>query len=316
MPTYRRMTLVLLIALAGAGVWAPGPAQARPASGGYWLAGADGGVFSYAAPFYGSGVPVPGGPAPCMFTPQPPSTLTASQGCTAIGGVADGSGYWLLNLARQPTPFGGAGFSGADTGCTSLNGAEGTWVGMASSLDGAGYRMVASNGGVMGCGDAPPPYGGLTSETVAAPVVGMAATPDGLGYWLVAADGGVFAFGDAAFVGSLGGTPLNAPIVGMSRTGDGLGYWLVAADGGVFAFGDATFVGSLGGTQLNAPVVGIATAPSGQGYWLAAADGGVFAFGTAPFLGSMAAKPLSAPIVGIAPELAPFIGCPLLFAAC
>ena len=89
---------------------APGVAQARPVPSGYWLAGADGGVFSYGAPFYGSGVPEPGVPAPCAITPQPPSTLNASQGCASIGGVADGSGYWLLNLARQPTPFGGAGF--------------------------------------------------------------------------------------------------------------------------------------------------------------------------------------------------------------
>ena len=316
MPLVPRITLVLVMAMAIGGVWAPGVAQARPVPSGYWLAGADGGVFSYGAPFYGSGVPEPGVPAPCAITPQPPSTLNASQGCASIGGVADGSGYWLLNLARQPTPFGGAGFRGAATGCTSLNGAEGSWVGMASSLDGAGYWTVASNGGVMGCGDSPAPYGGLASETLAAPVVGMSATPDGLGYWLVAADGGVFAFGDAAFEGSLGGRLLDAPIVGMSRTGDGLGYWLVAADGGVFAFGDAAFEGSLGGRPLDAPVVGIATAPSGQGYWLAAADGGVFAFGTAPFLGSMAGRPLSAPIVGIAPERAPLTGCPSLFAAC
>ena len=46
MPFVRRMTLGLLIALTGAAVWVPGVAQARPASGGYWLACTDGGVFS------------------------------------------------------------------------------------------------------------------------------------------------------------------------------------------------------------------------------------------------------------------------------
>ena len=174
-------------------------------------------MFNFGAPFFGSGAAAPGQPAACAFTPQPPSTLNSAEGCTAIAAVPDGSGYWVLNAFRQPTPYGGAGLVGGNTGCTSLNGAQGTWVGMASSLSGAGYWMVSSNGAVMGCGDAPAPYGGVATETLAAPIVGMAATPDGLGYWLVGADGGVFAFGDATYQGSLGGTALNAPVVGMSR---------------------------------------------------------------------------------------------------
>ncbi len=308
----RRTTVVLLSALVGAIVLTPPAAVAQPASGpGYWLAGSDGGVFAFDAPFYGSRSSTPGAPSPCSFSPQPPSTLNGADGCTAIGGVADGSGYWLLNTFRQPTPFGGAGYVGGNAACSSLNGAQGTWVGMASSLSGAGYWAVASNGGVMACGDAPSPYGGLTGESLAAPVVGMASTVDGQGYWLVSADGGVFAFGDARFAGSMGGLPLRAPVVGMAPTSDGLGYWLVAADGGVFAFGDARFQGSMAATVLNAPVVGIAGVPFGQGYWLAAADGGVFAFGSATFQGSMAGKPLAAPIVGIAPAPGPS-GCPAL----
>jgi len=307
---FRRTMLVLLSTMVGAIGLAPSAAVAQPASGpGYWLAGADGGVFAFGAPFYGSGSLASGTPPPCSFTPQAPSTLNASEGCTAIGGVSNGSGYWLLNSYRQPTPFGGAGYVGGNYGCSSLNGARGTWVGMASSLTGAGYWMVASNGGVMGCGDAPPPYGGLTGETLAAPIVAMAATVDGQGYWLVSADGGVFAFGDAIFAGSMGGLPLRAPVVGMAPTSDGKGYWLGAADGGVFAFGDAQFQGSMAGTVLNAPVVGIAGVPFGQGYWLAAADGGVFAYGATTFQGSMAGKPLNAPIVGIAPAQGPS-GCP------
>ena len=142
-------------------------------------------------------------------------------------------------------------------------------VGMAATPDGAGYWLVAADGGIFAFGDASF-HGSLGALHLNAPIVGMAATPDGNGYWLVAADGGVFSFGDAAFHGSLGALHLNAPIVGMAATPDGAGYWLVAADGGVFTFGDAGFYGSLPGQGIvaPAPVDAIAASPDGQGYWL------------------------------------------------
>jgi hypothetical protein len=273
----------------------PSSAASPPPTPGYWLVGADGGVFSFGAPFYGSGV----GPAgACDFSPQAPSTLDPTQGCDAIASTPSGNGYWILNIFREATAFGQAG-QPLQVGCTSLNGATGSWTGLASSPTGNGFFLTSSNGGVEGCGDAVP-SGGLTATTLNAAVVGIAATPDGKGYWLVGADGGVFSFGDASFQGSMGGTRLNAPVVGIAATPDGKGYWLVARDGGVFAFGDASFYGSMGGTRLNAPVVGIAATPDGRGYWLAAADGGVFSFGSAPFQGSMGGRPVNAPIVGIA----------------
>jgi hypothetical protein len=263
---------------------------------GYWLVGEDGGVFTFGiAPFYGSGVTVPGA---CAFSPQPPSTLNSGDGCSEIAPTAGGNGYWLLNSFRFPTAFGGANLF-ALSGCTSLNGASGIWAGMTSSATGRGFLMVSTNGAVVSCGDVVP-QGGLTSVRLAAPVVGMASTPDHNGYWLVGADGGVFSFGDASFYGSMGGMPLNAPVVGMAATPDGRGYWLAAADGGVFSFGDAAFAGSLAGSHLNGQVVGIAASPDGKGYWLAGTDGGVFSFGSAPFEGSMGGQRINAPVVGIA----------------
>jgi hypothetical protein len=263
-----------------------------PRMPGYWLAGADGGVFSFGAPFFGSGQ------SACAFSPQPPSTLNGALGCGAIASDPDGAGYWLLNAFRLASPFGAAQLN--PQSCTSLNGATGSWVGMAVASDGDGFWLTSTNGGVIGCGSMPAPLGGTTSLILAAPIVGMAATPDRGGYWLVGADGGVFGFGDATFYGSAAGLPLNQRVVGMAATTDGRGYWLVAADGGVFAFGDAAFAGSMGGQQLNAPVVGMTANPDGTGYWLAAADGGVFALGGAPFEGSMGGAVLNGPIVGIA----------------
>jgi CSLREA domain-containing protein len=163
----------------------------------------------------------------------------------------------------------------------------------------AGYRFVASDGGVFDFGDAGF-WGSTGNVKLVQPVVGIANTVTGHGYWLVASDGGIFAFGDAHFRGSTGGVKLVQPIVGMAATPDGNGYWLVASDGGVFSFGDARFHGSTGGVKLNKPIVGIAATPDGNGYWLVASDGGIFAFGDAHFRGSTGSVKLNKPIVGIA----------------
>jgi len=133
----------------------------------------------------------------------------------------------------------------------------GKMVGIASTPDGNGYWMVASDGGVFAFGDAPF-EGSMGGKSLNAPVVAIASTPDGKGYWLAGADGGVFAFGDATFEGSMAGVSLNEPVVGIAGNGTDSGYWLAASDGGVFAFGSAPFRGSLTGRRLNAPITSIA----------------------------------------------------------
>jgi hypothetical protein len=163
----------------------------------------------------------------------------------------------------------------------------------------AGYRFVATDGGVFNFGDAGF-WGSTGGVALNKPIVTIANTPTGRGYWLAASDGGIFSFGDAKFFGSTGGITLNKPIVGMAATPDAKGYWLVASDGGIFAFGDAKFFGSTGGITLNKPIVGMAATPDGKGYWLVASDGGVFAFGDAKFFGSTGGVTLNKPIVGMA----------------
>ena len=135
-------------------------------------------------------------------------------------------------------------------------------VGIAPTPSGAGYWLVAADGGVFSFGDAVF-RGSVGGMRLNQPVVGMAATPSGAGYWLVAADGGVFSFGDAVFRGSPGGAGLGAPVVGLAPTPAGAGYWLAAADGAVANFGDANSFGSDAG---GAPTVAIAG--RADGYWL------------------------------------------------
>jgi ribosomal protein L24E len=150
---------------------------------------------------------------------------------------------------------------------------------------GAGYWMVASDGGIFSFGSAPF-LGSTGNVALNKPIVGMAATSTGKGYWFVAADGGIFTFGDAKFYGSTGNVALNKPIVGMAPTPSGNGYWFVASDGGIFTFGDAKFYGSAGDVKLAKPITAMAASPSGNGYWFTASDGGVFSYGDAKFAGA------------------------------
>jgi ligand-binding sensor domain-containing protein len=133
---------------------------------------------------------------------------------------------------------------------------------MATTPDGKGYWLVASDGGIFNYGDAGF-YGSAGAVHLNKPIAGMAATPDGKGYWFVASDGGIFNYGDAGFYGSAGAVHLNKPIVGMATTPDGRGYLLVATDGGIFNYGDATFEGSAGSVPLNQPIVAIGAQAAG-----------------------------------------------------
>ncbi len=280
-----------LVSCASTAAASPSP-RSTPTPG-YWLVGADGGVFAFNAPFEGSGA---GSPGLCAFAFGPSIDINAESlanadgvlsrvNCVGIAGSEGNLGYWIANFSSLPAAFGSASASG-QLGCSGLNGAALGWSGIAATPNGRGFFLVSVNGGVLGCGEATP-LGGVTNLHLAAPIEGIVTKADGRGYWLVAGDGGVFAFGDAGFYGSMGGKTLNAPIVGIAATSDGKGYWLVGADGGIFSFGDATFYGSMGGHQLNRPITGMAANPDGSGYWLAAADGGIFAFGGAPFEGSL-----------------------------
>jgi hypothetical protein len=59
---------------------------------------------------------------------------------------------------------------------------------MAATPSGAGYWLVASDGGIFELGDAAF-FGSTGSVQLVQPIVGIATTPNGLGYWMAAADG-------------------------------------------------------------------------------------------------------------------------------
>ena len=165
-------------------------------------------------------------------------------------------------------------------------------VAIASTADGRGYWLVASDGGIFSFGDAVF-FGSTGAITLNSPIVGMAATHDGKGYWLVASDGGIFTFGDARFFGSTGNQGLPFPIAGMAATADGGGYWLTDTQGGIYNFGDAQNDGSRSFQDYTYPVVGMAGDPNG-GFWEVAYDGTVGNFG-APSFGSAGGNGVALP---------------------
>ncbi|HEV3363564.1 MAG TPA: hypothetical protein VG795_05375 [Acidimicrobiia bacterium] len=251
-------------------------ASASPGTG-YWLVGADGNVYPFGVPAFGS------------LSGTPPARPIIGAAATPAG-----HGYWLAGTDGGVFSFGDARFHGS-TGNIRLNRPI---VGMAATPSGGGYWLVASDGGVFSFGDARF-HGSTGAMRLNRPIVGMAATPSGRGYWLVAADGGIFAFGDAGFYGSTGSIILNKPITGMSASATGRGYRFVASDGGLFSFGDAPYAGSAAGRRLDDPIVGMAGSPTGNGYWLAGSSGAVYAYGDVSNKRHEVGSPLSASIVAI-----------------
>jgi N-acetylmuramoyl-L-alanine amidase len=252
-------------------------AGADPATGGYWLTAANGGVFAFGAPFLGSAGALPLKSPVVGMTPTP-----------------DGMGYLLVAADGGVFTYGDAAFHGS-TGALRL---VAPVVGIASDPVTGGYWLAASDGGVFAF-DAPF-LGSMGHANLRKPVVGMAATPDGNGYLLVASDGGVFTFGDARYRGSLGGHALAAPVAALTFDMATGGYWLVGADGAVFAFG-APFLGSAAPLGLARAAVALLPVPAGTGYRVLSAAGGVYPFGTATSLGSVDVAPLAGLTVAIDP---------------
>jgi hypothetical protein len=163
-----------------------------PDGGGYWLVGADGGVFAFGdAVFHGS---------------LPASGTSPARPIVGMATTPDGGGYWLVGADGGVFAFGDAVFHGSavDTGLAPV-------AAIVASPDGRGYALVGSDGAVSVFGNATdsgaiaPATGSGTGTDLLGPIVGVAADTHGTGYWMAGSDGGVFAFG-VPFAGSMEST--------------------------------------------------------------------------------------------------------------
>ena len=152
---------------------------ADPTTGGYWLLGGDGGVFSYDAPFYGS-----------------TGNIHLTRPAVGLEATLDGKGYRFVASDGGIFDYGDAHFYGS-TGGIKL---DQPVVGMADDPVTGGYWLDASDGGIFSFHA--PFYGSTGNIRLASPCVGMTAMPSGNGYRFVAGDGGIFDFGHAPFEGS------------------------------------------------------------------------------------------------------------------
>jgi hypothetical protein len=177
-------------------------------SPGYWLAGADGGVFAMGGVgFFGSA-----------------ATMHLNAPIVGIAATPDGQGYYLVGADGGVFAFGDATFQGSMGG----KALHAPIVGISTDPLTGGYRLVAGDGGVFGFGA--PFLGSMAGTTLAQPIVGIATDVFTGGYWLAASDGGVFAFG-SPFYGSWVAVS-SGPIVGIASLRDDR-YFLLDRSGNV-----------------------------------------------------------------------------------
>jgi hypothetical protein len=161
--------------------------------GGYFMVGADGGVFAFGDAKFEGSCPGIGGCAGAAVAVMPDAT---------------GNGYWVVTATGHVYTFGDAPYFGAP-------GPQSVPVTSAvRAPNGEGYMMLFSNGAIASYGqtafDGCPvtsSYGGLN------PATAIFVTSDGQGYWIATADGSVLSCGDAPNDGSMAGKSLNGSII-------------------------------------------------------------------------------------------------------
>jgi hypothetical protein len=295
------IVLFTMASMTGGLLLAEQTAAGADQSGGYWLVGSDGGVFTFGgAHFFGS-----------------TGSLTLQRPVVGIVPSETNQGYWLVATDGGLFSYGDTSYYGSipglgihPAGSGLPNSLNAPIVGMVRSVDNGGYFMVAADGGVFAFGDAKfagscPGIGGCSGTAVA---VVPTRNADG-GYWVVTSTGNVYGFGVPSD-GQPG--PQSSPITSAtlsyntSNVGYAGGYYILDANGQVFPYGNAdpswgsVPAGQAGGSN---PATAIAThtylGQSDAGVWVASANGTVFGLGVAS-LGGMNGTNLNGRIIAMA----------------
>jgi 3D (Asp-Asp-Asp) domain-containing protein len=177
---------------------------AGPAGRGYWLASADGGVFTFGdSKFFGS--------------------LGKTHLHTPVVGMAampKGNGYWIVTAGGGVYAFGHARSFG---NLTKMH-LRTPVIGVATTPKGDGYWLATAGGGVFSFGAAKF-LGSLSSPGASTDLSAIAGAQGGQGYWLLGVNGSVHGFGTATNFGSALASP-RVKASSIAPTGDGGGYVL------------------------------------------------------------------------------------------
>jgi glucose/arabinose dehydrogenase len=134
------------------------------------MLGADGGVFTFGAPYFGSAAGATGG-VPAVDIAVRPA----------------GDGYWIVLANGRVLAFGAA------PGLGSTPALQFPAVSIQAAPDGGGYLVTSADGGAFAFGSARF-HGSVAGARLNGPIVDTALTPSGDGYWMLGRDGGVFGF--------------------------------------------------------------------------------------------------------------------------
>jgi hypothetical protein len=160
--------------------------------GGYFMVGADGGVFAFGDAKFEGSCPSIGGCSGAAVTVMPD---------------ASGNGYWLVTVTGHVYTFGDA-VSYGSPGPQSV-----PVTSAVRTPDGRGYWILFANGAVDTFGDATNLGAPVNQTGGLNPATAIFATSNGGGYWVSSANGTVFSFGDAPADGGMSGTKLNGSII-------------------------------------------------------------------------------------------------------
>lgn len=171
--------------------------------GGYFMVGADGGVFAFGDAAYEGSCPAIGGCVGKAVAVMPDST---------------GNGYWVVTDQGYVYAFGDAPYDGGP-GPQYVGGGKNRMLNLvvsaAATTDGEGYWILFADRTVKAYGTATN-YGQPTGQAGIAginPARVIIPTSDQTGYWVVAANGAVYAYGSAQYLGGMNTRNLNGSII-------------------------------------------------------------------------------------------------------
>jgi hypothetical protein len=213
-----------------------------PTGNGYWVVNSNGEVNAYGAAHWYGQHNIECNDAECL----------GEELVTGAAVTPNGRGYWFVNADGKVSNYGDASFYGSahvvngfvpnrsERGGGAYTLTDIGIAGIAPTLGGHGYVLVARDGAVYGFGSHRGDACGPVGLSHGAYVSGVAPDYQTGGYWVAETDGRVVPCHAPSFAYKA----VTGTVTGIGALGNGLGYRLVNNNGDVYDFGAATFRGN------------------------------------------------------------------------